>query len=175
MGVTTEIFNRIAMSVKGLLNKAVPVCRIKLITEELPLHRIFKRSMGFGKNEFTSIIKTFKVIQEFPAKLSGENPDRNEEAFLFVGDITAAQVKAGAGNDGMNMGMVVETLAPCMENLDNSGNCTEKLSVDRQLENSFGGAFMDKVIKQALIGVEQRIQLFGDSKDKMVVRTVNDF
>ncbi len=93
----------------------------------------------------------------------------------LIWHITAAQIKTGPSNDGMNMRMKVELLAPCMENLDNPGNSTEKFFVSSKLENRFCGAFVDKIVEQSLIGIEQGIQFGRNGKDKMVIGTVYDF
>ena len=116
----------------------------------------------------------FKEIHKFTAELSGEHADRNKEIFSLIWNITATQIKAGSCNDGMNMRMVVELLPPCMENLDNTGNRTEKFFVSRKLQDCFSGTSMDEIVEQFLICIEQRIQLSGDGKDKMVVGSVND-
>ena len=116
----------------------------------------------------------FELIHEFAAKLSGKDSDRNKEMLPLIWHITVAQIKTGPSNDGMNMRMEVEFLAPCMENLDNPGNSTEKFFVSSKLENRFCGASVDKIVEQSLIGIEQGIQFGRNSKDKMEIGTIND-
>lgn len=50
--------------------------------------------------------------------------------------------------------MIIESLTPGMEDLDNTRNSAEKFFVSSKLENRFCGAFVDKIVEQSLIGIE---------------------
>ena len=71
--------------------------------------------------------------------------------------------------------MIIESLTPGMEDLDNTRNSAEKFFVSSKLEDRFCGAFMDEIIEQSLIGIKQEIQFGRNGKDKMVIGTVYDF
>jgi len=72
------------------------------------------------------------------------------------------------------MWMIIESLTPGMEDLDNTRNSAEKFFVSSKLEDRFCGAFMDEIIEQSLIGIKQEIQFGRNGKDKMVIGTVYD-
>lgn len=74
----------------------------------------------------------------------------------------------------MYMGMKVQLLPPCMENLDDTRSCAEILLVRRQFQKCFGGASVHKRIQKCLVGVDERIQLSGESEYHMEIRCSND-
>ena len=88
----------------------------------------------------------FKSIHKFSAELAGKLPDRNKEIFSIIWNVTAAKMQSGSSNNSMDMRMVIELLAPSMEDLNDSRNGTKEFSVSSQLKDGFSGTFMNEII-----------------------------
>ena len=56
VGISSEVLNRIAIAVEGLFDEAVPILRIELVAEELPLEGIIKGRASFRDAELSIVI-----------------------------------------------------------------------------------------------------------------------
>ena len=56
MGISSKILNSISIAVESLLDEAVPIQRIELVAEELPLEGIIKGRASFRDAELSIVI-----------------------------------------------------------------------------------------------------------------------
>jgi hypothetical protein len=71
--------------------------------------------------------------------------------------------------------MVADLLIPGVEDLDDPRGCAQPFGIGRQLQKSFGTAFVEKVIQRLLIVIKQWIEFMWERKDHVEVRSVDDF
>lgn len=128
MGVTPEIFNGIAESVKGFFDIRAPVFFVKVGFPFPERERIPQMGAGGRKPKGTAFIKRGEAVQELPFEFIPENPDRDKE---LRGRKAEPEVicEPAAGNDAVHMNMVPKFLVPCMQDLDDARGGTEELLI----------------------------------------------
>lgn len=74
----------------------------------------------------------------------------------------------------MHMHMVIQFLIPCVEHLDDAGDCAEIFFVSGQFQKGFGTASVEQAVQKILVAVNKRIQFMRKSKYHMEIGCVND-
>ena len=163
------------MAIESLLDESAPWHVIKAVAKRTPANRIFKILDGVREHELSGITQVFEVIHELSTELGGKDSNWNEEVLFITRNIPAAEIKARACDNSMNMRMIIELLPPCVQDLDNTGNTAKEFSVGCQLKDRLRSTFVQQTVKESLIGVKQRIQFGRHSKDEMIIGSIDDF
>lgn len=127
MGISSQIFNGIAKSVKRLFVIRAPVFFVKTVAESSPLIRIPEFFAGCRKLQLSIFIKSIKAGNIFPLELIPEYPDGDKKVLLcFAYFVVRGQ--AAAGKDAVHMHRVANLLIPGMEHLNDPGSYAGILS-----------------------------------------------
>ena len=124
------IFNGISKAVKGFFDVRAPVLFVQLIFPFPEAVNIPQMGAGGRKNKGAAFIQVGEAGHIFPPKFIPQDFNRDNkllgrEAYLMV------FCEAAAGNNAVHMHMVIQSLVPCMEDLDDPGRCPEPfLSAD---------------------------------------------
>lgn len=132
MGISAEIFNGIAKSVKGFLDVGAPVFFIKGIAEFRPPIRIPEHFTGNGKCQGAAFVKRIKACEKFPFEFIPQDSYRDKEAAFGFSHFEVFS-KPSPGNNAVHMHMVIELLVPGVEYLDNAWSRPKILLVSRKL------------------------------------------
>ena len=172
--IPSKILNCIAKSVKGLFDVRTPVLSVKTAFESFPFKGILQCFAGSGKHKLLLLMQRIQKCEIFPLELISQDSDRDEK---FCGRFPDSLVrsKPASGDDAVHMDMVVQFLVPGVEHLDDPGLRSKVFVIGRQFQKSFGGAFMEQVVKKLLVTIDQGVKFMGECKHHMEVRGVNDF
>ena len=174
MCIPSQIFNRIAKSVKGLFDVRTPVLPVKTFFEDFPFKGILQCFAGSGKHKLLLLMQRIQEGEIFPLEFIPEDFDRDEKLCGRLPD-PAVRSKPSSGNDAVHMDMVVQFLVPGVEYLDDPGLSSKVFLVCTQFQKSFGTASMEQPVEKLLITVNQRVEFMRERKHHMEVRGVNDF
>ena len=88
---------------------------------------------------------------EFAPKDMSEHRDRQKEAWPRVDPLGAIRRQAARWHDAVDVGMVLQPLAPGMEDHQPADVATEALRIARDLAHSLGGGVKEQVVHHALV------------------------
>ena len=92
-----------------------------------------------------------QILQEQPPKKPREHPHRQEEARLAGDPVAGVEGWAAAGNDAMNVWMMVKVLAPGVEHGHDSDLSTKMLWVGGNGAQRLGGSLEEDVVDLGLV------------------------
>lgn len=173
VGIAAKVFDSIPEPVKGLFNEGAPVFPVKGVTERKELRRKGKGGTSSGKGESTVPEELFQKGKKLTLELVAKDVDRNKEGIRRFFQLPVSGQTA-AGNDAVNVRVVIERLSPGMQDLDNAGSGAKKLRVGGKFQQSLGRSPVEKIVKKLLIAVDQGVQFLRNGKDHMEVRCVDD-
>ena len=128
MCVSAKVFDGVAKSVEGFLDVRAPVFLIKTVLPFVPLIRILKVFAGSGKRKRSTFVVGIQVSKVFSLELITQDFYRNEKpAFGFTDFLVGG--KPSAGNNTVDVHMVIQFLIPGMENLNDAWCCAEILLI----------------------------------------------
>lgn len=174
MGITAEIINSIAKAVKSFFYEGTPVLFVEKVAEIFPFIGIAELEAAARKHKDPGFIVFIKGIEELAPELCAEHLDGYEELSAAVYELHGRR-KASAGDDAVDMGMVIKFLPPGMQHLYESRHSAEIFPVSRQFHKGPGGRIMEKGVKELLVGINKRVEFSRNGKNDMKVCPVNDF
>lgn len=174
VGITPEVLDCVSVSVKCFLDENIPVFLIKGITECIPFVPVYQLCAGVWYVKAPGTVKGLQGSQELPPEEFAHDSRRDEERILPF-DKLKVTGQAVPGNDAVDMGMVVQLLAPGMEQLDDAWHGTKVFFIRRKLENGLRYALMQERIKHILVRIDHGIQFGRYGCDKMEVSGVDHF
>lgn len=174
VGISSKIFDCVSIPVEGLFDKGTPFFGVKSITKSTPLTIRGKVGARSRNDELTGNVELFQEKHEFPTEFAGHDTNREKEPFVRSVYDAVGFREPTAGDDCVDVRMVVERLPPCVQDLNDARNGTEILFVGSQFQDRFGSALVQETVKQRLVGIEERIQLGRNSKNDVVIGTLND-
>ena len=71
------------------------------------------------------------------------------------------------------MRMVVQLLAPCVQDLNDTGSCSEISLIISKFQDSLGSTAVYQTVHLPLVGINNGIKLFGECEDQVKIRSVN--
>lgn len=128
MGITAQIFDRIPKTIKSFLDIRTPVFCVKTVFPFFPIVRILKFLTGRRKRKLSFLVIDLQKGKIFSFELITQNLYRNEKRTFGFPDFPVS-AQTAAGHDAMHMNMVIQFLVPCVEDLDDTGCCSEILPV----------------------------------------------
>ena len=104
------------------------------------------------KNRSSPCIESrLQILQEQPPEKPREHPHRQEEARLAGDPVAGVEGWAAAGNDAMNVWMMVKVLAPGVEHGHDSDLSTKMLWVGGNGAQRLGGSLEEDVVDLGLV------------------------
>ena len=132
MSISAEIFDSVAKTVEGRLDKRTPVLLIESIFKFIPGKHVLKFFTGFRKNKFLLVIKRIQKSKKLAFKLVTK--DKNgDKKFTFGFSNLTVRGQTTARNDTVHVDMIIEFLIPGMKDLDDAGHGPKKLFIRRKL------------------------------------------
>ena len=139
VGIPAEVFNGISEAIEGFFYVGTPFLFIKSIPVLCPCVRVTKSFTWRRKNKSALSLIRIQAGKEFTTEFRTQNLHRNEKFVrwsfepVIFGQTTTC-------NNAVDMWMVIQSLSPCMKNLDNARCCSEILFVRWQFQKCFRGA-----------------------------------
>lgn len=131
VGISSEIFHRIAKSMESFFYVRTPFLSIKEIAESRPFIGIPEFVTGSGKNQAAIFVKRIESCKKFPLEFIPEDFYTEKEAVFYLPYLMVGG-KPSSGNDAVHMNMVIDFLVPGVEHLDDPGCCSEMLFICRK-------------------------------------------
>lgn len=131
VGISSEIFHRIAKSMESFFYVRAPFLSIKEIAEFRPFIGIPEFITGSGKNQAAVFVKRIEPCKKFPLEFIPEDFHPEKEAVLYLPYLMVGG-KPTTGNNAVHMNMVIDFLVPGVEHLDDPGCCSEMLFICRK-------------------------------------------
>ena len=128
VGISSEIFHRIAKSMESFFYVRAPFLSIKEIAEFRPFIGIPEIITGSGKNQAAVFVKRIEPCKKFPLEFIPEDFHPEKEAVLYLPYLMVGG-KPTTGNNAVHMNMVIDFLVPGVEHLDDPGCCSEMLFI----------------------------------------------
>lgn len=120
-----------------------------------------------------TIVKFLKMGKEFAAELFRNDLHGDEKGSAAAPELKISG-KAAAGNDAVDVRMIVQSLSPGMEHLDDAGDGAKELRVGSKFQKSPGRALMKERVQKLLVSKEQCIEFMGHSKYDMIIWSIDD-
>lgn len=130
VGITPEVFNGIAKTVKGLFDVGAPVHSIKAVFPFFPVIGITQLFTGRRKCKYAVFVKRGKAGHIFSFKFVPQYFCADKKVFGRFSDLPVFR-KPAAGDDAVHVHMVTQLLVPCVEHLDDTGCCPKPLLIGR--------------------------------------------
>ena len=131
VGISSEIFHRIAKSMESFFYVRAPFLSIKEIAEFRPFIGIPEFITGSGKNQAAVFVKRIEPCKKFPLEFIPEDFYPEKEAVLYLPYLMVGG-KPTTGDNAVHMNMVIDFLVPGVEHLDDPGCCSEMLFICRK-------------------------------------------
>ena len=131
VGISSEIFHRIAKPMESFFYVRAPFLSIKEIAEFRPFIGIPEIITGSGKNLAAVFLKRIEPCEKLPLEFIPEDFHGEKEAVFYLPYLMVSG-KPSAGNNAVHMNMVIDFLVPGVENLDDPGCCSEMLFICRK-------------------------------------------
>lgn len=124
--VASKVFDGVAVPVKGLLQLDVPLRAVHLILKDRPGITVPEPGAGTGKRKFSFFVIPVKECEEFPTEFFHQRENGKKETTLTKLQLFCL-CQSAAGNDAVDMRVVIQFLSPGVEYLDDPGCCSEIL------------------------------------------------
>ena len=128
VGISSEIFHRIAKSMESFFYVRAPFLSIKEIAEFRPFIGIPEFITGSGKNQAAVFVKRIEPCKKFSLEFIPEDFHGEKEAVCYLPYLMVGG-KPSSGNNTVHMDMVVDFLVPGVEHLDDPGCCPKILFI----------------------------------------------
>ena len=128
VGISSEIFYRIAKSMECFFYVRAPFLSIKEIAEFRPFIGIPEIITGSGKNQAAVFVKRIEPCKKFSLEFIPEDFHGEKEAVFYLPYLMVGG-KPSSGNNTVHMDMVVDFLVPGVEHLDDPGCCPKILFI----------------------------------------------
>ena len=128
MSVASKILNSVAEAIKGLFDERAPVLRIETVLELIPGIGIKQFLTGRRKNKPAIVVAVIQQSKKLALEFITQYANGNKEGIPGPPELSCF-CKAAAGNDAVHMDMVIKFLVPGMQNLNDTGCCSEILFI----------------------------------------------
>ena len=128
VGISSEIFHRIAKSMERFFYVRAPFLSIKEIAELRPFIGIPEMATGSGEGQAAVFVKRIEPCKKFSPEFIPEDFHREKEAVCYLPYLMGGG-KPSSGNNAVHMDMVVDFLVPGVEHLDDPGCCPKILFI----------------------------------------------
>lgn len=124
VSITSQVFDGIAKTVKGLFDVRTPVFFVKAVFPFVPVIRMPQRFTGRRKYKRAAFVKRRKQCHKFALEFIPHNSHRNKKTTGCFTDFSIP-CQAATGNNAVHMHMITEFLVPGVKDLDYAG-CSPK-------------------------------------------------
>lgn len=128
MSVSSQIIDGVAESIESLFDIRTPVFFIQRVYKFIPVIRVPQFFARSGKDKLSFLEKSVQKGKIFALKLIPQDIYRDKK--VFTGDPEVMiRSQSAAGNDTVHMNMILQFLIPGMQDLNDTGCCTEILLI----------------------------------------------
>ena len=169
VGVPSEIFDDFTGVAERRFVVDNPAFFVQTFDEVAEIPRVFKMCGRAVKIK----LRTLEVVQEFSSELFSKHIDGNEELLSRVDPLVGIRQTA-AGDEAVQVRVIVEVLPPSVKDGSDTGLCAEVFFVGAEFHEGFRNGSKKQIIHLRLILHEDDVQIVGYGENSVEILHVQE-